>query len=69
MKIRYPSIFDMEAELWKLKNIIKKIPGVTIVEITHSLVVISDQDEEYEYDSIHEAIEEWSDVLTRMNSK
>lgn len=69
MRIRYPSMLDMETELYELKNIIKKIPGVTIVEITHSLIVISDKEAEYEYDSIQEAIEEWSNVLMKMNSK
>lgn len=68
MKIRYRSMLDMKNELYELRNVIEKIPGVTIVEITHSLVVISDTYEEYEYDSIQEAIEEWSDVLTRLNS-
>lgn len=69
MNIRYPGILDMESELYELKNIIEKIQGVAIVEITQSLIVISDENEEYEYDSIQEAIEEWGDVLTRINPK
>lgn len=69
MKIRYPSILDMTEELNKLNVIIEKIKGVSVIEITHSLIVISDGNEEYEYDSISEAIEEWEAVLSRSNSK
>lgn len=68
MKICYPSILDMKTELCRLNSIIEKIPGVTIVEMTQSLLTISDGNEEYEYDSIREAIEAWSDVLTRIDS-
>lgn len=50
-------------------SLLKKIEGVSIIEITHSLIVISDGNEEYEYDSILEAIEEWKDVLTKSNLK
>lgn len=69
MKIRYPSILDMTYELDQLNVLIEKIEGVSIIEITHSLIVISDGNEEYEYDSILEAIEEWKDVLTKSNLK
>lgn len=57
------SMLDMKTELKMLLN----PPGVAIVEITHGLVVISDENEEYEYDSIQDAIEDWGDFLTRMN--
>lgn len=65
MKIRYPSILDMNDELDKFNDLIEKIEGVSVVEITHSLIVISDGNEEYEYDSVLEAMEEWKDVLSR----
>lgn len=65
MENRYPSIFDRVDELNELKSIIEKIKGVEIIEITHNLIAISDGDEEYEYDSLSEAIEEWADVLSR----
>lgn len=58
MKIRYPSILDRVDELNELKSIIEKVKGVGIIEITHNLIAMSDGDEEYEYDSISEAIEE-----------
>lgn len=67
MKIHYPSMFDLTDELDKLNEIIRQIEGVSIIEITHSLIVISDGCEEYEYDSISEAIKEWEDVLLRTN--
>lgn len=69
MKIRYPSIFDLTDELDKLRAIIEKIEGVNIVEITHSLIAISDNYGSYEYDSILEAIEEWGEVLSRTNQQ
>ena len=56
MTIRYPSILDMTDELNQLNDIIEKIEHVHIIEITHSLITISDKYEEYEYDSILEAI-------------
>ncbi len=58
MRIRYPSILDMTDELNQLKDIIEKIEDIHIIEITHSLIAISDKYEEYEYDSISEAIKE-----------
>lgn len=63
MEIRYPSILDMTDKLDELKDIIEKIDGVSIIKITHNLIVISDGNEEYEYDSILEAQKEWKDVL------
>lgn len=51
-------MFDMTDELDKLNAIIEKLKGVSIVEITHSLITVSDGNEEYDYDSISEAIEE-----------
>ena len=58
MRIRYPSILDMTDALNQLKDIIEKIEDIHIIEITHSLIAISDKYEEYEYDSISEAIKE-----------
>ena len=69
MTIRYPSILDMTDELNQLNDIIEKIEHVHIIEITHSLITISDKYEEYEYDSILEAIKEWKIVLAKNNSE
>lgn len=69
MKIRYPSILDMKAELDKLTAVIKSLEGVSIIEVTQSLIIISDGDEEYEYDSISETMEEWENVLLRSDSE
>ncbi len=45
MKIRYPSLLDMHDQFVILSVIINKITGVSIVEITHNLIIISDTNE------------------------
>lgn len=64
--IRYPSMRDMKNEILQLENITAKIPDVKIVEITESLIIISDQYCEYEYDSFNDAIDEWNAVLKKI---
>ena len=62
-KIRYPSIKDMHEELEELQSIIDRILDVNIIDITYNLIVIGDETNEYEYDSIHDAIDEWEPLV------
>ena len=67
-KYRYPSMLDNTQKIDELEKILQKIGDVKIIEITHSIISISDGLEEYDYDDIDEAIDEWSGLCNNISN-
>lgn len=62
-KIRYLSLLDMKNKRAFLESKIEEHPYLKIIEISHSLIVLSDGFLEYEYDCYEDVFEEWNMVF------